>query len=399
MPLHAGHGTLVSKVGELEGEISAMEVEGVDFEKGLQMAQVEYAKKLSLMKPDSWLDDRLVFFSGEDRGTSSVTVQYLIDAYEQDFLPDIEVRKEFIASVSPNVDSPQAGVKEALEALNTKVASTEAAGTQYRSELGAAEVEFKHIVSQVHAFSSKATEFIFAVDDLEEDLATFSPSLVTSLAVITEMLDKFSSETRVTMNTITDLYTDIDTVARELLEKAETSDEAASAFNRVTLNDLYERFQTVDTTTDAREAELGVSAGEEQEKEEMRVQFATMADEFRAYTVEKTSEVANLDGDLEAQLATFVALKEEYDGVQAERLAYLEGVAGDLQGKGVISNPHTNETIYSVQAVWGVLKSNYDRAENSLRGQILARESGGITPEQYVLERLGERERTNRCMF
>jgi hypothetical protein len=72
----------------------------------------------------------------------------------------------------------------------------------------------------------------------------------------------------------------------------------------------------VDTTTDAREAELGVSAGEEQEKEEMRVQFATMADEFRAYTVEKTSEVASLDGDLEAQLATFVALKEEYDGVQ-----------------------------------------------------------------------------------
>ena len=69
---------------------------------------------------------------------------------------------------------------------------------------------------------------------------------------------------------------------------------------------------------------------------------------------------------------------------QAERLAYLEGIAEDLQGKGVISNPHTNETIYSVQAVWGVLKSNYDRAENSLRGQILARESGGITPEQYA---------------
>ena len=64
MALHADHADLVQRAADLHAQMEVAEGQGVAYKLGLEASKVEYAKKLSLFKPDAWIDDRAAFFAG-----------------------------------------------------------------------------------------------------------------------------------------------------------------------------------------------------------------------------------------------------------------------------------------------------------------------------------------------
>ena len=92
----------------------------------------------------------------------------------------------------------------------------------------------------------------------------------------------------------------------------------------------------------------------EQTKEALRVQFAEKAAAFKALCDDRSRQVADLDGALEAQIGVVQGLRGEYDSFVA-LLEEAQTISDSMEQWGVIGNPHTPETILSLRAVYDAL--------------------------------------------
>ncbi len=92
----------------------------------------------------------------------------------------------------------------------------------------------------------------------------------------------------------------------------------------------------------------------EEAKEALRLQFAEKAAAFKALCDDRSSQIADLDGALEAQIGMVQELQKEYDSFVA-LLEEAQGLSDQMEQLGVIGNPHTPETILSLRAVYDAL--------------------------------------------
>ena len=131
----------------------------------------------------------------------------------------------------------------------------------------------------------------------------------------------------------------------------------------------------------SREEQLTTSLAAEQERDELRRAFAAAASAVVEYCATTSAKVGALSGTLEEQDAALSKLQQSHR--DSDLLAAADERASSLQDAGVVDNPHTGETSFSLHAQWDALVEVFERADASLKGQLLAARDESITPEQY----------------
>lgn len=153
------------------------------------------------------------------------------------------------------------------------------------------------------------------------------------------------------------------------------------AFNRYTLTDLYNKYIAVYSQMADREAALHASLEAEQANDALRQDFASAAEAVVTYCDSTSAQVGALEGSLEEQAAALQALRNAH--ASSTLLATADEKAAALHEAGIVDNRHTGETSFSLHAQWDALGEVFERADESLQGQLLAARDESITPEQY----------------
>lgn len=340
------------------------------YKAALELSREKHKQLFTLSKVAGWVEKQIELFVSGVYGESWDATKHLMEDYDEVYKASLEENRGLI-NIQPVADE----VQERLDEVSARLEQMVETGDQYLEALVQTMENHKHLVELNKTYNSKATDLMFAADDLEEECE--QPQLYLSVGEVEAAIANFESTLRTNMSSLTELYNEINGYAEQLQEAG-----VEEAFSRFTITSLYERHEEVSGKLDVRETDLQQSLVNEQAKEELRVQFATAATAFKGYCDEKSTMVTALEGSLEEQIGTIQALRAEYD-MEAAKLDELQETATSLEEWGVVNNEHTSETILSLRAVWEVLGKTYRRTEDALHGQLLAEQSGQITPEQY----------------
>ena len=210
------------------------------------------------------------------------------------------------------------------------------------------------------------------------------------------------------MTNLTLQYNDIASYAEQLQQYG-----TEEAFSRYAITVLFERHEAVQAKLSGREEALQVrcrgawsrhcrpggsllmskrlwvslcvvcvcvqtALATEQTKEALRVQFAEKAAAFKALCDDRSRQVADLDGALEAQIGVVQGLRGEYDSFVA-LLEEAQTISDSMEQWGVIGNPHTPETILSLRAVYDALYKVRPRASSGMGFAVAVRALSVLT--------------------
>jgi hypothetical protein len=399
---------------------------------------------------DAWVEKQLEVFTSGNYGTTYDLTKIIMDNFEEykvQLAANQQVRlfsagflcwncrhvivwRSQVLSLNPV--SPD--VQPFLDAALARVQQCEEVAAQYLTNLNVTMEHHKHSIELAKTYNSKATQFAFAADDLEEEIE--QPLLYQSVAEVQASIEALETKLRSVrvwllpllylvwfgllcsavmawfpfvchtqgMNSLTLLYNEISGLAEQVHALGNTE-----AFSRYTVQALFERHEVVSGKLTARNEALQQSLGIEQTKEQLRLQFAEKAAAFKAHCDGRSAQITALEGDLETRILTIQKLHEEYCR-EVHMLEELQVLSNTLEEWGIINNSHTPETILSLRAVWDVLgkvgrgvlvasavlvsvwplcvspplvHQTYERMYEALRNQYLAEKSGQITPEQY----------------
>uniref|UniRef100_A0A7S2FS21 EF-hand domain-containing protein n=1 Tax=Octactis speculum TaxID=3111310 RepID=A0A7S2FS21_9STRA len=388
--LHAEYHVAIGKVEKLEKGLGEIETKGKYYLQGVRLSAQEYEKLSRLIEPEHWADQIDAVFEKADLGNNLADVQQRVSAFEENYTARLQEYLKMTEEMALMTNMSQQNYNRAsvtscmtkLDMVTLKLTALQAKATEYQQSLLTRQEVLTALIESMNEFNTMAAEFDVMVDALDEELST--PLIADSMEDVDNEISRFDEETREAMNAVTHKYTDIDTVARELLESEEVL--AREAFARYELNNLYNRWQAIDQRTDEREMELKAEGtgywAIEQHKENLRIEFAEKASIIRQYCTEKTDIVSSLSGDLDEQVATLAALKSDYD--TSTLLTDVEPITQGLEEFMVLSNQHTADNYFTLKGQWEALGKVFGEASGSLQEQIMAEKGRQITPEQMA---------------
>lgn len=357
MPLHAGGPELVALMEALDEAIAETDAAARAYHDALTRNKKEYAKLATLQKPETWISQVDAVFADPDVGDTMVSNTHLLERFAEVYTDEVADHTGAVGRIAMLNDpaAPQAaGVIAKVEALQAKFVELEATSKKYEGGLLSRQQELGELADQIKDFNSLCTDFIFAVDVLEEELS--APLTADSLEDAEKLVEQFNEETQPAVETIKLQFRQIDTLGRKLYASKEP--DAQSAFSQYDLNDLNARGgRAVKAILSYKQRLMGNDSSfyqVEKKKEELRKQFADLANKLKKYYVATDIAVKSLKGPLEEQKSTLEAVLEKHDGKKAT-LAECAPIAQQLDEMGVINNPHTTETMDSLQSEWTVL--------------------------------------------
>jgi actinin alpha len=357
MPLHAGHPELEALMKQLDEAIAETDSAARTYHKMLTLNKKEYAKLSTLQKPETWISQVDAVFADPDVGDTMVSNTHLLERFAEvytDEVADHTGAVERIAMLNEPEAPEAAGVADKVSTLQAKFAELEATSKTYQGGLLSRQQELGELADQIKEFNSLCTDFIFAVDVLEEELS--APITADSLEEAEKLVEQFNEETQPAVETIKSQFRQIDGLGRKLYASKEP--DAQSAFSQYDLNNLNARGgRAVKAILSYKQRLMGNDSSfyqVEKKKEELRKQFADLANRLKKYYVATDIAVKGLKGPLEEQESTLEDTLEKHEGKKAA-LAECAPIVQQLDEMGVINNPHTTETMDSLETEWTVL--------------------------------------------
>eukprot|EP00937_MAST-01D_sp_MAST-1D-sp2_P000560 g560.t1 len=358
MELHAKSPELGTKMKELDDAIARTDQAGRQYHDRLTRNKKQYALLAQLQQPETWIARAKAITADPDVGTTMVNNTILLDRFKNVYTDEVGGHKQTVGRIEMlnDPDAPQqAGVKPKLETLNGALAELETEAKAYETKLLARQQELGELADQIKDFNSLCTEFLFAVDVLEEELA--APLHADSLQEAEALVKTFEEETQPATESIKNQFRQIDTVGRALYASKEP--DAQSAFSQYDLNELNKRgggaIKAILSYKQRLMGDENSFFAVEKAKEELRLKFAEIANKLKKYLTVTEAAVKANRGSLEDQIGRL----EETAGKHVEKKKDLESaepVASQLDDMGVINNPHTNETLASLQIQYAVLQ-------------------------------------------
>jgi len=361
---------VLARVAEVTGMLATVEAAAAEYKAACELSVQKFKQIFLCQKVIGFVEQQLEVFTSGKYGTSWESTKITMDNFEE-YKAALEEHKEILKM---DVVSPE--VKPYLDAAAASLQQCEATAAQYYENLLTTMDHHKHGINLAKDYNNKATEFIFAADDLEEDVE--QPLLYQSVAEVQASIESLDTKLRTNMNALTTRFNEISAVAEQIHQVGNTEE----AFSRYTVQALFDRHEAISAKLAARHEALQQSLAVEQTKEQLRIQFAEKAAAFKAHCDSRSAQITALEGDLESRIIAIQRLHGEYCG-EIGMLEELQVVSNTLEEWGIINNSHTPETILSLRAVWDVLGKTYERMYEALRNQYLAEKSGQITPEQY----------------
>ena len=359
MSLHAESPALRTKMDELDEAIKSTDDAGRRYKDMLMRNKKEYAKLAQLAKPETWTVRAEELFADEDVGTTMVKNQYLLKRFKEVYSDEHPVQESTVKRIQMlnDASAPQeAGVAAKADSLVAKMDELKTQSAAYEKKLTERQQELGELADQIKDFNSLCTEFIFSVDVLDEELA--APLHADSLDEAQALVDKFNEETQPAVESIKLQFRQIDQLGRALYASKEA--DAQSAFSQYDLNMLNQRGgAAVKAILQYKQRLMGDDKSffqMEKAKEELRLAFADKANKAKKFLTTTEAACKALGrSPLEQQVEQL----ENFETKHGENQALIEEaapIAAKLDEMGVINNPHTPETMASLEIQSAVLQ-------------------------------------------
>jgi len=131
-----------------------------------------------------------------------------------------------------------------------------------------------------------------------------------------------------------------------------------------------------------RVGQLEAKLAEETAKEELRRNFADAANAVRGECEERTKQLTALDGEPEDQLEALDELSKGHS--ESTIMEPAEAASKASEDAGVVINPYTPETIFTLRSQWEELGKAYKQARNIAEKAIMDKAGTQLTPEQIA---------------
>ena len=382
------------------------------YEGVLKAALKEYGKLGMLLSPEAFQKRWAELFLSEDLGATSLANAQMLESFGSGYegeLPNHErvidtikreamLRKASIRASLPPADAeggaaapPAAptpsgllakhvGVAAKLSSLEEDFDALAEAAKAYKGRLEARQGELQNLVGEVREFAENGTEWLFAVDSVEEGLAT--PLFADAPEEAQKLFAEFSDET---LPALEQLQQQLDELC-ELAGRLEASpfEEAAGAFHRIKPDELKARLATTKAAADAKKGEFDAFLAKTDEIDALRRRFAEGANAIAKACEATTAEAlaAGATKPLEEGIAKMAALRAGRT-LPSPEFEALGPLAAELDSAGVVSNSYTDETIQTLLATEEALAKAMLDTEGTLQEQLAAEQSLGLSPEQF----------------
>jgi hypothetical protein len=382
MEMHIGHPALTKKAGTLETKLNETTSLAEEYEQTLSLNRAEFEKLKSMIKPEKWLGAQQENFANAKRAETSQEVAHMQSAFKESFTDELPRIENILKMVRDklNADAPtNAGVAAKLAELEGKVEECKSKAAEHEATLTARAAELAGVVEKVREYNTKATKFVFDCDNLEDELSSkLEPD---SLAEAQAIVDRYHNEI---VSGVTQAEADLGAVAALGGVLKEVNEEEAKAFDsRFKVPELTEKLAEIKKQSEDYKAGLGGVLAGEKEKEELRKKFGDGANVLKDKCAKSTASVGSLSGSLEDQLEQLMKMCEADKVSNKAALDELSPIAEDLESRGVVNNPYTSETIYSLRAMVEALEKVVEDTADALQRNIAAEKSGGLSPEMY----------------
>lgn len=215
------------------------------------------------------------------------------------------------------------------------------------------------------------------LDDLQESL------LCSTIADVEKLQEEFEAFKAGGLQEANTSYDDLSALNGEMTALSS----ADNTYTTFTMEVLYEKWCKVLDAVPERDNALQAELERQQQNEQLRIQFAKIANEVGAYIAAKSSALAELSMQGQETMEEQVQAVKDF---QAETQAYqpnldeAETANQAVEAALVFDNPHSEYTMEGLRASWGQLISAISRALNETENQILIRDSKGLTEEQLT---------------
>jgi len=232
---------------------------------------------------------------------------------------------------------------------------------------------------------------LYDSEDIEERIT--EPVVAGQVQSISEKLEELqgplSEEITNLSERVSQLKKDMSEL-EELKKATEGGDNAEPALRRasstgamnVQISVLCNNDGALVTMNEERQTELNALLSAEEQREQARKTFAESANAVKSDCAAKTKELGTLGGEPEAQMEALEVLAQNHQ--ESELMVPCEASSAECDKLGIVINPYTPETIFTLRSQWEELGKAYKTARNVCEKAIMDKKGTQLTPEQIA---------------
>ena len=328
----------------------------------------------------AYLDDQARLSSPVPAGLSLVQLESEVEALDSidsrlaqytEVLQELQGNADQVEQLGKGEHQACAVVAHQIADLASSLEQVKQQSAAYRAELAAALEAEREALSLERAFKRQADELDFDLDQLEtlanQQVVVSSAADVSSL---TSGLEVLRSE----WNKANAAASELAPIAEKLASRRPEHQQH--------LNQEQARLQQIEQTLQNRETLLSEKFAEETAKDALRNKFADQANSLAPKLAKASGDLASVKGDLGKQLEQVRGLRDELNSVIKRELDEVDAVAVECDEAGIVNNPKTPHTIFSLHAQYNQLLKAVNDEEQSINAQILAKQALEVSPEQ-----------------
>jgi Ca2+-binding EF-hand superfamily protein len=291
---------------------------------------------------------------------------------------ELETLREYCSKLADGLHAEAPQSTERLDAITLRMTELPDQASAYAQHLEDAIAAERDFFARQKDLAIQVNDFKFVCEQTLSTVSDSTDGLVFSVATAEEEIEKHNETTAARLKDVEYRFIALQKAEADLENaKSGTTDPGTG------VESLQPLIVSCTTAATTRRATLDKLLATEKHKEELRVEFARIANEIRGYVDEKTYELGQHEGDLESQLAHLETLQTDYSE-RSQNMAQAADASEAQDSAGVVVNPHTPETIETLRAAWDGLKVVYVKSSEAISAQILAEQTAGLNPDQIA---------------
>ena len=289
---------------------------------------------------------------------------------------ELNALEEYCTRLSEGYHSKASLSNERLEEIKQRVAGLSDRAASYSKYLKLAISSERDFLAKEKDLAIQINDFKFLCQQTVESVSGPIDGLVFSIKTANDAIETHEKTTIAMMNNIQERFISLQEAESQLKEAK--SDAKKSDYG---VSMLEAEIQLCSSQIAERRIAFDELLSIEVQKEELRKSFAKIAGEICNHIDEKSSELGNHEGTLEAQL-TFIKTLQKDSLEYEEKMNQASEAAKAQDEASVVVNPHSPETIETLRAKWEGLKAAYSKGAEAVSAQILAEKTAGLTSDQ-----------------
>ena len=329
---------------------------------------------------ESWIAAKEPIIKSEDYGKDLSSVRMLLTKQETFDIGLDAFEKEGIANLTALHDQLVSTNHALAPSIKTKFAevvsrwkNVQSTAQRRRKKLLDVQAHFNNIEDLCLTFARKASAFNSWFENAEEDMT--DPVHCNSLdevRVLRAAHVKFQ-------DSLSDVVKDFDDLG-ELDKKIEALKIGENPYTWFTMESLQETWANLQKLIKERNEELDKEEERQAGNDGMRKEYAELANKFHAWLTDTRSQMMDVSGALEEQVAT-VGLKSREITKKHADLKRIENLGAQMEERLILENRYTEHSTVGLSQQWDQLNQLGMRIRHNLEQQIQARNHSGVSEE------------------